>query len=427
MKLRLLPLLVCLGLAALTLAPATVFAAAAPADTAHFQIPATDDGLPGAGPIRRYDWFRQLWVDRRSGWAKQVKRDQGALVFLGDSITQMWGDVASYFPGIKVANRGISGDTTRGVLIRLPEDVISLNPRGVVLLIGTNDLEEWASPETIAGNLKLIVATLREYDPKMPVILCAVMPSSLTMRRPQVQIQKVNDLYREVTKDQPQVTWLDTWKLFADVHGDAKADEFPDLLHPNGIGYAKWAAALRPLLETLDLAPAWPDDFTPEAGFTSLFDGHDLTGWHYEGGPALGGATATPDGRYVARNDRLVVTVSRQGDGIRKLYTTREFPHDFVLKLEFRAVPNADSGIYLRGPQLQCRDYALAGPWTTLKHYHPMGWNEIVVTVKGGLAHATCNGEVIADAIPIPATGPVGLESDRGQMEYRRIRIKELP
>ena len=42
----------------------------------------------------------------------------------------------------KVANRGISGDTTRGVLIRMEEDVLSLNPSGVVLLIGTNDLEE---------------------------------------------------------------------------------------------------------------------------------------------------------------------------------------------------------------------------------------------------------------------------------------------
>ena len=37
--------------------------AAAP-NTSRFQIPATDDGLPGQGPIRRYDWFRKLWNDR---------------------------------------------------------------------------------------------------------------------------------------------------------------------------------------------------------------------------------------------------------------------------------------------------------------------------------------------------------------------------
>ena len=106
-----------------------------------FAIPATDEGLPGAGPIRRYGWFKNLWERKRSGWAKRGKQDQGALVFLGDSITQGWGDsMGGSFPGVKVANRGISGDTTRGVLIRLKEDVLSLKPTGIVLLIGTNDL-----------------------------------------------------------------------------------------------------------------------------------------------------------------------------------------------------------------------------------------------------------------------------------------------
>src|SRR5690606_17081269 len=96
--------------------------AAPSANDARFQIPATDDGLPGAGPIRRYDWFKNLWAQRRAAWAGQVERDQGAVVFLGDSITQGWGDsMKNSFPGLKVANRGISGDTTRGVLIRLDE------------------------------------------------------------------------------------------------------------------------------------------------------------------------------------------------------------------------------------------------------------------------------------------------------------------
>src|SRR5690349_10381685 len=108
---------------------------------AKFQIPATDDGLPGAGPIRRYDWFKNLWAEKRSGWAASAAKDQGALVFLGDSIMQGWGDnIGGDFAGAKVANRGISGDTTRGVLIRLKEDVLDLKPAGIVLLIGTNDL-----------------------------------------------------------------------------------------------------------------------------------------------------------------------------------------------------------------------------------------------------------------------------------------------
>ena len=368
--------------AATSPAPAPAVAEAPPQPESPYAVPATDDGLPGGGPIRRTEWFRHVWIERRTPWASQVQQDQGALVFLGDSITQGWGDVGSSFPGIKTANRGISGDTSRGVLIRLKEDVLSLNPSGVVLLIGTNDLEERAEPETIAGNVKLIITALRQLNPTMPVVLCEVLPSSVTKNRPVDKIKKLNGLYMG-------------------------------------------AAALRPVFETVGLAPAWPDDFSTEVGFVSLFDGHDLTGWEYAGGPVFKAKAATDDGRYVVRNGRLVVTVSHKGQENRILWTTTKFPRNFTLKLEFRASPNADSGIFVREPQLQCRDFIIAGPFAILKHYRPLDWNEIVVTVRSGLAHCTCNGEVLVDAMPIPATGPIGLESDHGQIEYRRIRIQE--
>ena len=101
-----------------------------------------------------------------------------------------------------------------------------------------------------------------------------------------------------------------------------------------------------------------------------------------------------------------------------------EFPRDFVLKLEFRASVNADSGIFIRRPQLQCRDYLVAGPYKDLKKYKPQDWNQIEIVVKGRTAHCTCNGEVLEAAFALPETGPIGLEGDRGQMEYRRIQIK---
>jgi len=103
-----------------------------------------------------------------------------------------------------------------------------------------------------------------------------------------------------------------------------------------------------------------------------------------------------------------------------------EFAKDFHLKLEFRAGVNADSGIFIRKPQLQCRDYFVAGPYKELKNYRPQDWNEIEVIVKGGVATCTCNGEPLDFPKALPATGPIGLEADRGQMEYRRIRIREL-
>jgi hypothetical protein len=42
------------------------------------------------------------------------------------------------------------------------------------------------------------------------------------------------------------------------------------------------------------------------------------------------------------------------------------------------------------------------------------------------VAVSTCNGEILEAAQKVPATGPLGLEGDRGQMEYRRIRLQEL-
>jgi hypothetical protein len=137
------------------------------------------------------------------------------------------------------------------------------------------------------------------------------------------------------------------------------------------------------------------------------------------------GKTASTDGRFVAKNGRLIVTTPTEGRRIQQLYTTRDFPEDFTLKLEFRATPNADSGVFLRGRQLQCRDYALAGPYKNLKNYKPQEWNELIISVRGNTAHCTCNGEVLEDAYELPDTGPIGLEGDRGQMEYRRLRLRQ--
>jgi lysophospholipase L1-like esterase len=424
------------------------------ADT-RFQIPATDEGLPGTGPIRRYDWFRQLWQARRSQWAERQAQDRHAVVFLGDSITQGWGeDFSAWFPGMRIANRGISGDTSRGVLVRLQEDVLALEPKAVVLLIGTNDLEEKATPETIASNLELILAEFARHNSAMPVVLCQVFPSAAAKSRSADQIKQVNRLYAQAVRGNAQVIFLETWPLFADAAGDAKPDEFPDLLHPNLAGYARWAGALRPIFATLGFLETEPYAFTPEPGFVRLFQGHDLTGWGFRptsnedketarkwqaGDPNappwpivsapehFDGQTASSDGRFVAKNGRLIVATPPEGRKIQQLSTTRDFPSDFVLRLEFRATPNADSGIFIRGRQLQCRDYPLAGPYQNLKNYRQGDWNEIEVTVNGRVAHCLCNGEVLESAMEIPVTGPIGFEGDRGQLEYRRIRVKELP
>ena len=160
-------------------------------------IPSKGDGLAGAGPIRRYDWFQKLWVERRTKWEKEANEKKGALVFLGDSITQGWGEeMSGVFGKTLVANRGISGDTTRGMLLRLNKDVLELNPSGIVLLMGTNDLEEKAEPATIADNVQLLVQQLKKHNSEMPIVMCLVFPSSETKSRPADKIKEINQCTR---------------------------------------------------------------------------------------------------------------------------------------------------------------------------------------------------------------------------------------
>ena len=221
-------------------------------------IPAIDDDLPGKGPLRRHTWFQKLWLERRTAWAQQVAQDQGALVFFGDSITQGWGeDLAGAFPGAKVANRGISGDTTRGLLLRLRHDVLDLNPTGIVLLIGTNDIEEVTRADAIVGNVELLVARIAEHDPDLPIFICEVFPSSPTKERGPKLIRDLNARYHAAFADHPQVTLVETWAPYPD--GNARLRDMPDLLHPNKAGYQIWRAALLPVLQAKGLVPPPPN------------------------------------------------------------------------------------------------------------------------------------------------------------------------
>ena len=194
------------------------------------------------------------------------------------------------------------------------------------------------------------------------------------------------------------------------------------------------------LASLLFIATLHAEDWQPEAGFKSLFNGKDLTGWCFraktkkedtKAGEILtkfDGKTESNDTYYSAKDGTLTVSFPTEMDKLTgQLYTLEEFPKNFILKIEFRAAVNADSGVFVRKPQLQCRDYLVAGPYKELKQYKAQDWNQIVVTVRDGIAHCTCNGEVLEDALKLPESGPIGLEGDRGVMEYRHIQIKELP
>jgi lysophospholipase L1-like esterase len=193
-------------------------------------------------------------MQRRVDFKKNVERDKGAVVFLGDSITQGWGSLAKDFPNLKTANRGISGDTSRGVRYRLREDVLDLNPRAVSLLIGTNDLALGGEPEQVIANIQAIVAELQKQNANVPIVLNRVMPRGPQPGKFPEKIQKLNAMIDEMAKKDSRLTLCDSWTIFDDGKGSCKKEEFPDMLHPNAVGYAKWKAALAEVFAKLKLA-----------------------------------------------------------------------------------------------------------------------------------------------------------------------------
>jgi hypothetical protein len=175
------------------------------------------------------------------------------------------------------------------------------------------------------------------------------------------------------------------------------------------------------------------DDFKPDPGYTSLFNGRELNGWQYvirkgEKEPC-DGKTETSDRRFQALDGTIVVNErdANGRGGVKELQTTRNYDRDFHLKLEFLAADRADSGVYIRGKQLQVRDYPTVGPYRDLKNFRAGGWNVLEITVRGASAECRCNGELLEAAFPVPAKGAIGLQAEQGRFAFRRIQVKELP
>ncbi|HEY8746735.1 MAG TPA: family 16 glycoside hydrolase [Tepidisphaeraceae bacterium] len=230
--------------------------------------------------------------------------------------------------------------------------------------------------------------------------------------------QKGNALVKAYIDSADNLDYIDFWGAMLGSDGQPREDLFiADRLHNNAAGYKIRADVVRPHLASAVSTAG------PGAGAeVQLYNGKDLTGWGYKTGEKFDGKAESDDHRYTAKGDTIVVN---PGTGINQLWTTAKFPNDFTLTLEFRAGVKADSGLFIRSPQLQVRDYITVGPYKELKKYKPQDWNQIEVVVKGNVAHCTCNGEVLEDALKVPATGGIGLEADKGTMEYRNIRLVE--
>jgi lysophospholipase L1-like esterase len=176
--------------------------------------------------------------------------NESRVVFLGDEITERWGSgEAKFFPGKPYLNRGIARQTTPQMLVRFHQDVVSLKPKVVVILAGTNDMAGVSGPATegmIAENLTSMVEIAKANG--IRVVLASVLPvcdcyTKQTALRPQGKILGLNRRIRDYAARSGSV-YLDYYPALADGR-DFKKELTVDGLLPNDAGYN----AMAPLTE----------------------------------------------------------------------------------------------------------------------------------------------------------------------------------
>ena len=223
------------------------------------------------------------------------------------------------------------------------------------------------------------------------------------------------------------------------------------------------------LLFCVLLAPTVRATITPPPGFTALYNGRDLTGWR--GGdtydhrqwlalPETERAkletdwTADMRQHWRAEGDELV------NDGLGKYATTVRNYGDFELLVDYKTVPLADSGIYLRGcPQVQIWDYTeqakfnlganlgSGGLWNNspgapgkdplVKADHAFGeWNHFRIVMVGARVSVWLNEKLVVDHAlmenyydrtkPVPARGPIELQTHGGEIRWRNLFIRDI-
>lgn len=183
---------------------------------------------------------------------------ENRVVFFGDQITEQWGrGAAEFFPGKPYLNRGVSGQTTAQMLVRFRQDVISLQPKAVVIEGGLNDISGafgLATEEMIADNIMSMTELAKAHG--IRVALASITPVCDCFGKPTARqrwLEKINEA-NELLKDyaaKSGAVYVDYYAALAD--GRAMKKEFTaDGLVPNEAGYGAMApVAERAIAEAL--------------------------------------------------------------------------------------------------------------------------------------------------------------------------------
>jgi lysophospholipase L1-like esterase len=208
-------------------------------------------------------WF-QGWLLRDFGMIGYYAEDNAKLlashepvdiVFIGDSITEGWHDKRPGFFTRGRINRGIGGQTTPQMVLRMISDVVALRPKAVHIMAGTNDIAGNTGPMTAKmseNNFRSMSDIARRHGIK--VLLAPVPPAASYPWRPEVEtkprIAELNRWLEEFARD-TGATWVDYRRVLDDGTGAMKPGLADDGVHPTEAGYDAMATVIEPILRRM--------------------------------------------------------------------------------------------------------------------------------------------------------------------------------
>jgi lysophospholipase L1-like esterase len=193
------------------------------------------------------------FLPQHQSFVEIAKKGDIDVLFMGDSITDWWDSdrepyagkpvFDKYFSNMKVANFGIAGDTTQGVLWRLRNgEGEGFSPKAIMLLIGVNNTRTNTAPE-IAEGVGAVVMELQARFPDAKILLLGVFPYRQANDPMRKDIATINSVIARL-HDGDRVNYLDISHVFLDANGNIPADVMSDALHPTTKGYELWAQAV---------------------------------------------------------------------------------------------------------------------------------------------------------------------------------------
>lgn len=161
-------------------------------------------------------------------------------IIAGDSITELFNmelfDEYTEKTGLRVYNRGISGDTSDRFLERFSSNILALKPSNLVLLIGTNDLSLKADVSYVFENIRKIVEMTKNELPDTKIILQSVYPVDFLNKSKNRKIVELNAKLK-VFALKESLIYLDIYSLLLDKKGGFNKEYTYDGLHPNAKGF----------------------------------------------------------------------------------------------------------------------------------------------------------------------------------------------